>query len=95
MTIDVNIIVQSFCAASFIASVAWVVTKIQAMTTQMAVLAEQVKDMRVQIISREVLEREIGALNARCDKMEKDIDRNGHDFRRVAAEHDACAHCGK
>ena len=102
MTIDFNIIVQSFCAASFIGSVFWVVNKIQAMTTQIAVfatqldsMAAQIKDMKAQVISREVLEREIGALNARCDKMEKDIDRIGRDFRKVSAEHDACPSCNK
>jgi len=101
VTIDVNLIVQSFCAAAFIGSVFWVVNKIQAMATQIAVFAAQmdsmttqIKDMRTQLISREGLEREIGALNARCDKTEKDIDRIGRELRKVSAEHDACSSCG-
>lgn len=93
MTIDLQTIIQGFLGASMLACVGWVAAKIQALATQVAILAEQVKDLRGEVISRELLEREIGSLNSKTEKLESGLDICFKEMRKVSAEHASCPSC--
>lgn len=93
MTVEVSAILQTVLGAVLTTSIIWIASRVQTMTTQVAIIIDQVQELRKQVISRELLEREITDLKSRLDTVEKSLDRLCKDFRKVEIEHEACDNC--
>ena len=93
MTIDVAAMLQTVFGGILTASIIWIASRVQTMTTQVAIVIEQVQELRRQVISRDLLEREIADLKAKQQNTEESLNKLWKDFRKIEIEHEGCSNC--